>query len=475
MGSTKVNLPAERSLAEEGRETLETQIQLAPQLYNARASQAYGDPAYQRLQMQLLDEALFGYHPAAEEGGSTAGGAGASTPAPTLSYEDWAAQEGLDPFGGGESFVYHGRDMSEFTEGDLPNADTYQQYQNYLNTAQVAGQGAGAGYGAGGAGAPGILDIFARATPVVGGIEAEANRIKRTADVRDIEELSPRIQQALRAANPEQYALLDRLKSDAENAGPTALESALRDKALSDLSLGGQLSAEEERLAVQDARQAFADRGMLRGNSAMSAEVLNRAMARNQRERERQQFAGQVAQLERAGQGADRAFMGQVTGLWGAAQADPIMAITGRQSMSPNTAMMQQGAAGNAYGQSASYFNPFSAYASDLYNTNYNAQVNAAVANANNSAGLMGSLIGAGGQLGSAYLLCWVAREAFGEESTQWVRFRHYLLTRNHRLRDAYIRGGRALARAMRADPDLHRRVSAYLERILNREPQLEY
>src|SRR5690606_14722920 len=49
-----------RNLQEETESTLEQQIRLAPQVYAAESSAAYGQPAYARLQRRMLDESLFG-------------------------------------------------------------------------------------------------------------------------------------------------------------------------------------------------------------------------------------------------------------------------------------------------------------------------------------------------------------------------------------------------------------------------------
>jgi hypothetical protein len=499
MGSTKVNMPEERSLAAEGRETLETQIQLAPALYAARSSPTFGDPAYQRLQMRMLEEALFGRGGSPQAGaGTTGAGAGAGTtgagaganpgtrplqpsapiilPRPTQVETTPVKTKNsissiLNPFSSKNPFRPDNaflaktpemlKDMSKIEGGDpIPGTGGYSDGVYYPTAEDEY--------------APGILDIMARSTPVIGGIEAAANTQRRSADVADIERLGPRIQQALRDANPEQYALLDRLQEEAMGAGPTEIELRLREQALAELGLGGRLSGEQERLATQDARQAFSDRGMLRGNASMSAEVLNRYAVRDAREQQRRQFAGQVAGLERSGMGMDRGFRAQVTGMWGAATADPMLAITGRPSTAPNTAMAQQGAAGASYGQTAGYFNPFSSYASDLYNTNYNAKVNAAIANANNSTAITGAAIGAVGSIAGGAMMCWVAREAYGERSGRWIRFRHLMLSRMPALAAAYAAGGRKLAAAMRANSDLRACVTGYLDRILDAYPQPE-
>ena len=49
--------------------------------------------------------------------------------------------------------------------------------------------------------------------------------------------------------------------------------------------------------------------------------------------------------------------------------------------------------AGGVQNQLSSMFNPFPAYANDIYNTNYNAQAAANNANANNQAAAGGALL----------------------------------------------------------------------------------
>ena len=60
MGSTKVAAPTPRDYAQETRDNLQTQIDLAPDLYSAEASEAYGQPAYTRLGLRTLEQAMLG-------------------------------------------------------------------------------------------------------------------------------------------------------------------------------------------------------------------------------------------------------------------------------------------------------------------------------------------------------------------------------------------------------------------------------
>jgi len=61
-----------------------------------------------------------------------------------------------------------------------------------------------------------------------------------------------------------------------------------------DLSLGRQLTQEQERMATQAAREAYAARGMSLGPQAIGAEILGREELANQRYRERQAAAQQA-------------------------------------------------------------------------------------------------------------------------------------------------------------------------------------
>jgi hypothetical protein len=60
MGGGSVSTPPDRNYAAESRSNLQAQVQLAPQLFAARANEDYGDPAQTRLALSTLDTALFG-------------------------------------------------------------------------------------------------------------------------------------------------------------------------------------------------------------------------------------------------------------------------------------------------------------------------------------------------------------------------------------------------------------------------------
>ena len=59
-GGTDINYPQQPSYGESMRESLGAQIDLAPQLYQAEASQQYGRPAYAQLESDILRDTLLG-------------------------------------------------------------------------------------------------------------------------------------------------------------------------------------------------------------------------------------------------------------------------------------------------------------------------------------------------------------------------------------------------------------------------------
>jgi hypothetical protein len=80
-----------------------------------------------------------------------------------------------------------------------------------------------------------------------------------------------------------------------------------------------------------------------------------------------------------------------------ATQTDPFLAILGRPGSSPAAA---QGLMSGLQGQSGlsnrgDQFNPFNAYSSDLYNTNFNANAASKIGGMNAIAGMTGSALGA--------------------------------------------------------------------------------
>lgn len=149
----------------------------------------------------------------------------------------------------------------------------------------------------------------------------------------------------------------------------------------SDLQAGRGLTPEMEKLAQQSSRQAMAARG-LTGNQAIAQEVLNSYQMSDARENRARQFAGSVY-------GVGQQNLGQA------------MSMYGNSMMTQANAYSPANMYGNAYNMSqglgAQIFQPESQYNAQLISANRKEQMDAQIANAQNSAGIMGGLIGAAG------------------------------------------------------------------------------
>lgn len=251
-----------------------------------------------------------------------------------------------------------------------------------------AGQYLGAGGGTGANGAPTNRDRLGQATgkgmgtaPPTGGTfynagqtigtrtvnqAAQPGLIGMLQDVRGAElaslnALAPQAYSAMRAANPDQYALLDPMNTQARG----------------DLALGGALNDDQTRRMQQMSRQAMAARGMSGSNQAIADELFRTYDLGNELQRQRQQFALGVGQLNQA------------------ASLDPFSSVlgTGNNLMSMGAGVMGQNPLAQLLGM-----------AQDNAMTAYNAQASANNAKANNKSGLFGGLLGLGGSLGAAAL-----------------------------------------------------------------------
>lgn len=281
MGSVKS--PPPRDYAKETRDTLEAQIELAPDLFSAEANKDYGRAAYAQLDLDVL------------------------------------------------------RQVMEGTEDS-----------------------------------PGLLQMYEdEIMPRLAAADAEGRRVSREADIQDVENLGARATEAFRQSDPNQAALVDELNR----------------QAMEDLQAGANLPPSLARELEQYVRGGQASRGMGYGIADVSQEALVKGLQAEQLQRRRQQFARDTIGTNIA------------TG------ADPFMAILGRPGVQLGQAagITGQGGAMN----SGSMFNPESAYAGSLYTSNFNAANQAAIASANNKAGMIGggvSMLGSlgGGMLGGA-------------------------------------------------------------------------
>jgi hypothetical protein len=264
---------------------------------------------------------------------------------------------------------------------------------------------------------PGLLNLFeTQIAPRASALDATTATKQRTADIADVEALGPRAAAAFKAANPDQAALLAKLNEQALGTGASDIENELNKQAMSDLQLGGNISADENRNVQQYTRGIFQKKGLTNSNPAIFAEALNRSEFSRNRLNERRGFAQSVDQYSNERKGADRSFLGNVTQLNSSATLDPFMTILGRPSTANQTGQAQFQNAGFSVNSGPQLFNPMNPYAQDVYDSNYNGAAAAGIAGANNKAAafgaqqtqrgqMIGGGIAAGAAIGGAIIL----------------------------------------------------------------------
>lgn len=297
----------------------------------------------------------------------------------------------------------------------------------------------------------------------------------------------------------------------------------LEQSSRAELAAGRGLTPEEQRIADQTARSAFAARGTALGGQAVGAEILNRSQVANQRYQQRlanaQQAAGTIQSIyqpalaeatarQQAGlqyglNAQQQAFQQALTrgqaeqqrmlagtqiqagqaqlgagalGQLQAAQAPVLQAFYKQPILQGQAGAAQQ--MGYNMGQAAGpqYFNPESQTGMGSIYGAYNAQMNLAGAQAQASAaksagqmGMFGSLGGgllsAGGMLGGAAILCWVAREVYGIDNPKWTQFRDWMLTNaSDEFVDAYIQHGPRIAEFISDKPELKNMIRSWMD-----------
>jgi hypothetical protein len=274
----KIESPAPRDQAQEGRDTLQAQIDLAPQQFGAEAEY---QPKYAQLSRDILGQSLFG------TGGTDQG----------------------------------------------------------------------------------ILSLIEQAQPSFNRISATANRAQRESDIGDVEALGTRATEAWKQANPDQAQLMDMLNQQAQ----------------SELGSGAALDPALARQMSQSVRAGQAARGMGTGAADADVEGLVAGQGAEALRRARQGFAMDVVRANQA------------------TATDPFQAILGRPAQSwgaAQNALQQAGGASKLAGGAS--FDPWSAYASDLYNTNFNAEAAANIASGNAKTALAAAGIGAAGSAAGA-------------------------------------------------------------------------
>jgi hypothetical protein len=225
---------------------------------------------------------------------------------------------------------------------------------------------------------------------------AEATNASRGMMLDSIMGVAPQLTEARQALDPQSAELM----------------RMLNEQAAGDLALGGQLSPEQERMMQQASRAAFAARGLSGSNMALADEMYRIYDLGNQQRRQRQGFAQGMVGLNQQWAGDPFTYLAQL------GQGNVGMG----QSMMPGA-----------------QFNPESAYAANLYNTNKQIDVmfnpKSTLENINNVTntvrnvqGVVTDMVDAAGGVVGAF--CWVAREVFGASDPRWQVFRAWLHTR---------------------------------------------
>lgn len=207
-----------------------------------------------------------------------------------------------------------------------------------------------------GEGDPGYLAMAQKVIPQISAQQRDITTAQRAADVADVARLGPQATAAFRAANPQQTALVDAINAEAQSG----------------LASGAGLDPSLRREVTQGVRQGFADRGMGFGPADIYAEATTRGAAGEQLRAARYQRANQAVAVNQA------------------TSADPFQAILGRPAATNANAALgaAQGLAGPG-----SLFDPFSAYGSDVHNTNFNSQAAARIAEGNANASIIGGAL----------------------------------------------------------------------------------
>lgn len=314
MGSTTVQAAPPRDYASETRDTLSTQIQLAPQLY---ASEKEYQPLYTQLALQNAQLALLGNDN--QQG--------------LLSLYGQINPE-LSKISAKSNYDQRAADINDVTElgGRASQAflNANPQLRDQLDYATTLGKPSV------GSAQTALADqLFSG--PSFTNLQADTLKAQQIANPNEVG--VDRVQAA--KVNPYETAqisggapisalgvsspligaghingglLQDSLTLQALTAGNSPLSQALQAQAMQGLRDGSRLSAQEMRDATQATRAAYAARGMGLSDQAVMGEVQNRLINQRQRQMENLGLAGQINNQILGEQAANRGFAQGVLG-----------------------------------------------------------------------------------------------------------------------------------------------------------------
>lgn len=355
--STTVQAAPSRDYAQETRDTLQNQINLAPQLYQ---SEAQYQPLYNQLQLQMAQNATFGtpeqmglldqYERAAPQLGRVqaqsntqqrmADIADVQNLAPAARAAFLAANPDLvsamntaTGMGGNSTNMANAQLNAALRQA--PQSNNLYAQQIYSPTVSSQQIGADQIQNAGQLGVGAVQANQIQGAGQLGMNSVRADRIQNAPQIfsRDVSAqgfAGPNVQRVGDIAGQGYNAALvsapgqvdsqdiyggqlgNSLYNQALNAGPSRISSTLESAVLNNLTADGGLSAAEQRQAEQQVRASYAARGMAMSPQAISAEVQNRLVNARLRQMENLQIAQTVNNQLQSEQQANRGFAGNI-------------------------------------------------------------------------------------------------------------------------------------------------------------------
>lgn len=322
MGSTSVQAAPPRDYAQESRDTLATQIALAPQLY---ASEAEYQPRYTQLALSNARDALLGaggqqgllglyensVYPTMDRisaASNTAQRTADINDVATLGPQLQAALRESNPelFNNLAAAEALGGRSNNAAQDALAAATQRHAYTN-LQPQQVAAQQLSADQIAADQVAAQQIAAERIRSERIGAERVGYNAIDpRSVNAVDVERVNagnPLFAQQvanerIRAGNIQGGQLQQLVTNQALNAGVSPLSQMLQARAMEAVGSNGALTAQELRDSTQATRAAYAARGMGLNDQAVLAEAQNRLVNQRQRDMENLGLAGQInAQL----------------------------------------------------------------------------------------------------------------------------------------------------------------------------------
>ncbi len=267
---------------------------------------------------------------------------------------------------------------------------------------------------------PGLFDLLEEQSARAGALQREQLQLQRESDVGALQEFAPQVVEAYRGADPYSTGLAEQ---------QTAMAEDLYQRAQG-------LNPEQQRLVDQQALGMAQRQGRVTDQSAIAGQLMGR-------EQYLSGLRGQAAGMGQQAFGMNRQLAGDIGNT-----------ILGRPSSAVGLGgsmlgQAQQGAAGQMGPQ---LFDPNMGINMALQQRGQDVtfQGMQAQAKAAQGAGIMG----AAGDIASAMIICWVAREVYGIDNPKWIEFREWMLNDAPSwFRNLYIKYGERFAKFISNKP----------------------